>query len=310
MSSGFVYFIKSPAGCYKVGITKRDPERRRREINHPGLVLVKVIATGDPAALERQFHRELADVRLEREWFNIPEEVMERYLALPERMEARRPDQVLSYSSRRVPELTLQEMATKQNGFWLWLREQRRRDDPVGDLARDVFMDRGLSRYNFKRGGPDILRYKMVIRGACQEAMRALDMAQQEWCRIPGVVCKKSPPIPWEREIVWLVKDHLQYEYLREADWSPNNGRITLPAGYRLVGFAKASLSRMQVGGRYMALTAARRYWYLKAHDPYEHEPGRPYFGPVEAVIPQTIRVGYPSERFVSSEHAREVLAQ
>ena len=31
--------------------------------------------------------------------------------------------------------------------FWQWLKKQKRRDDPVGDLARDVLSDADVRKY-------------------------------------------------------------------------------------------------------------------------------------------------------------------
>lgn len=63
-------------------------------------------------------------------------------------------------------------------GFTRWLCRQWRRDDPVGDLARDVRQDpdwpsraRTLAAYE---------RY-LVECGACDGAVRALRRAWHEW---------------------------------------------------------------------------------------------------------------------------------
>jgi hypothetical protein len=61
--------------------------------------------------------------------------------------------------------------------FSEWLRAQRRRDDPVGDLARDAMADDGWL------GGRDLsaLHGHLSRYGACEGAHDALDRAWREW---------------------------------------------------------------------------------------------------------------------------------
>jgi uncharacterized protein YozE (UPF0346 family) len=64
--------------------------------------------------------------------------------------------------------------------FYGWLKEQRERDDPVGDVARDAMVDAGFPRWN-----KPFSAYSSHLR-ACQaspEAMRALREAWQEYKR-------------------------------------------------------------------------------------------------------------------------------
>lgn len=62
--------------------------------------------------------------------------------------------------------------------FRTWLWAQRRREDPIGDLARDVRLDRQL------RGRPLTprrLAQRLQEAGACEGAEVALERATQEY---------------------------------------------------------------------------------------------------------------------------------
>ena len=61
--------------------------------------------------------------------------------------------------------------------FYSWLRQQRWRDDEVGDLARDVWDDRKNIRDHSVSG----IKYRMLTAGACFEALEALDTAVAEF---------------------------------------------------------------------------------------------------------------------------------
>lgn len=63
----------------------------------------------------------------------------------------------------------------KRKRFWTWLKEQARRDDPIGDLASDALRSPPSSRS--ARG----LREHMTDRRAHYAALRALDDAEAEW---------------------------------------------------------------------------------------------------------------------------------
>jgi uncharacterized protein YozE (UPF0346 family) len=59
--------------------------------------------------------------------------------------------------------------------FNAWLRRQRHRQDPVGDLARDAFSDPHW---------PPVARHQrkyLVGVNSCEGAMAALDRAHTEW---------------------------------------------------------------------------------------------------------------------------------
>lgn len=60
--------------------------------------------------------------------------------------------------------------------FYTWLKTQARRDDAIGDLARDARRDSGFPR----RG--DAMGYLMQ-RGACSGALDAYRAAREEWRR-------------------------------------------------------------------------------------------------------------------------------
>jgi len=62
--------------------------------------------------------------------------------------------------------------------FWQYLRQQRDRNDWVGDLARDALGDK-----DFPRGSPRHarLQYYLMSHDACREARMALVQAYREW---------------------------------------------------------------------------------------------------------------------------------
>ena len=61
--------------------------------------------------------------------------------------------------------------------FYLWLRQQRRRDDPVGDLAKDVWDD----RRNLRGHTVSAIRDRIISSGGCSQALAALDTAVAEY---------------------------------------------------------------------------------------------------------------------------------
>ena len=71
---GYVYLIKS-GEYHKIGLTRRDPRTRLKEITTPeGVSLIYVIETNDPEGLEQFLHNEFKDKRSNREWFKLNEE--------------------------------------------------------------------------------------------------------------------------------------------------------------------------------------------------------------------------------------------
>jgi len=61
--------------------------------------------------------------------------------------------------------------------FWRWLEQQRRRDDGVGDLARDALSDADWPR----RIGVKRMHEHLLERHACEGAHDSLDRAWREW---------------------------------------------------------------------------------------------------------------------------------
>jgi len=60
--------------------------------------------------------------------------------------------------------------------FWQWLRRQRRRADPVGDLSRDALADKhrkGTTRVWWVR--------RLTKHGACDGALYSLEKAWREY---------------------------------------------------------------------------------------------------------------------------------
>jgi len=71
---GYVYLIKSDR-YYKIGLTRRDPDVRLKEITTPkGTTLIHIIETTDPEGLEQFLHKEFKEKRAEREWFKLDAE--------------------------------------------------------------------------------------------------------------------------------------------------------------------------------------------------------------------------------------------
>jgi hypothetical protein len=62
--------------------------------------------------------------------------------------------------------------------FTRWLLEQEHRMDPVGDLARDVKLDKDWPN---RPGSIDLFRGHVIRRGGCSEARHALGSAWTEF---------------------------------------------------------------------------------------------------------------------------------
>ncbi|MEW6208252.1 MAG: GIY-YIG nuclease family protein [Acidobacteriota bacterium] len=76
---GYVYFVKSENGKVKIGKTANLEERVRtlkRQIPF-ALSLEHSFKTRDMKAVERMFHEKFAENRLEGEWFDLPDEILE-----------------------------------------------------------------------------------------------------------------------------------------------------------------------------------------------------------------------------------------
>ena len=66
---------------------------------------------------------------------------------------------------------------TKRRVFTTWLRDQARRDDMIGDLARDMIGDAGWPRPTTERA----TIWYLHGRGACGGALEAVQRAWCEW---------------------------------------------------------------------------------------------------------------------------------
>lgn len=64
-----------------------------------------------------------------------------------------------------------------QGRFYRWLTHQLERDDPIGDLARDIKRDSAFPASGSIRAA----RLHLSLYGACGEALRALDEAWSEF---------------------------------------------------------------------------------------------------------------------------------
>ncbi|QTA88836.1 YozE family protein [Desulfonema magnum] len=61
--------------------------------------------------------------------------------------------------------------------FFKWLQNQSERDDMIGDLARDVRLDKTFP----KSSSLEKIRNHLESSGACEGAVSALEMAYTEW---------------------------------------------------------------------------------------------------------------------------------
>ena len=73
---------------------------------------------------------------------------------------------------------TYDEKRIERTKFRQWLRQQEERDDPIGDLARDMAHDHNQTAHNPSL--PDLYHYLKANR-ACREAFHALIEAYREW---------------------------------------------------------------------------------------------------------------------------------
>ena len=71
-------------------------------------------------------------------------------------------------------------------GFTSYLMRQQRRDDPVGDLARDAAQD---AYWPDGRGGKGRYAHYLEQQGACRGAMTALERAWGEYTGAPSSRC-------------------------------------------------------------------------------------------------------------------------
>lgn len=75
-------------------------------------------------------------------------------------------------------------MRHSQRTFYSWLRQQRDRQDPVGDLARDAISDEEFPRTGRRHMRPytraHLYRY-LEKRNACSGALRAFALAYSEY---------------------------------------------------------------------------------------------------------------------------------
>ena len=69
---------------------------------------------------------------------------------------------------------------SKRNTFYLWLMAQIERDDPVGDLARDVKIDANAPQYAFRER---TWMQHLENSHACEGALDALKRAFDEFAR-------------------------------------------------------------------------------------------------------------------------------
>lgn len=66
-----------------------------------------------------------------------------------------------------------------EDNFWKWLKEQAKRDDPVGDLVRDLQRDSCLKKDRINYG--IILYHLREVHGVSGAVIDALRRAQREY---------------------------------------------------------------------------------------------------------------------------------
>lgn len=80
--AGYVYLMRS-GDYYKIGLTRRDPRTRLKEITTPtDTTIVHIFETTDPEGLEQFLHEEFSDKRSNREWFKLSEEDVQWIIGL------------------------------------------------------------------------------------------------------------------------------------------------------------------------------------------------------------------------------------
>jgi hypothetical protein len=94
----------------------------------------------------------------------------------------------------------------RRGTFLAWLKSQVKRDDPVGDLARDETEAQHLYKNGFERYGQtpktnllSEMRNHLYHIGACTGAINALEKAWEEWCKE-----NFNELSPEEREELWI----------------------------------------------------------------------------------------------------------
>lgn len=71
-------------------------------------------------------------------------------------------------------------IVSRRNSFYLWLMAQIKRDDPVGDLARDVKGDPSAPQYAFRERS---WKRHLENNYACEGALQALKCAFDEFAQ-------------------------------------------------------------------------------------------------------------------------------
>ena len=83
-SFGFVYLIEAEgSGRFKIGLTKRTPDYRLKQIANSSpfpLKLVAFIESNDSVNLERLWHQRFSDYRVFNEWFELTPERVEEFV--------------------------------------------------------------------------------------------------------------------------------------------------------------------------------------------------------------------------------------
>ena len=74
---GFIYFIKDNSDQVKIGYTKRNVQKRVKELNSPNLSVILEFESKYPTQLEKALHFRFKQHNIEREWFNLADSTID-----------------------------------------------------------------------------------------------------------------------------------------------------------------------------------------------------------------------------------------
>lgn len=86
---------------------------------------------------------------------------------------------LVSNSRPKNPENLFSDLPIKKYGrFYRWLKKQKERDDPIGDLANDVLRD---DSFPIETNSFKLIKRHLIFKRACDEAIQAFDEAFDEF---------------------------------------------------------------------------------------------------------------------------------
>lgn len=169
MESNVIYLIHQQfTNYYKIGFTDGDPGFRLRQLQGGNpMPLRLVIAVEGGRDMESAIHRKHADCRVEGEWFSFSAKRLQKMLQHDLGVD---PDAV-TVNAGDYPLITT---------FPEWLRDQRLRDDVVGDFARDAIADSHGSKPGDRAGERDWRQY-LSMRNVHSGVRQAMKQAWAEY---------------------------------------------------------------------------------------------------------------------------------